>query len=91
MTVSVLIQPTGGQYSASLIGLPDLRCIRPSRDEAIAALQSELAQKVKAGELVNMDIPAVGVSGLAGRFADDPALGEICEEIYRERDADRSQ
>ena len=90
MTVSILIQPSNGQYAASLIGSPDLRCIRPSRDEALAALRSELAQKVKAGELVDLDISAVGVTGLAGRFADDPSLVEICNDIYRDRDADRS-
>jgi hypothetical protein len=88
MTVSILIQPSDGQYTASLIGSPELRCIRPSRDEALAALRSELAQKVRAGELVDLDISAVGVSGLAGRFADDPSLGDICQEIYRDRDAD---
>jgi hypothetical protein len=90
MTVPVLIQSTAGQFSASLVGSPGLCCIRPSRDEALAALQIELAEKMKSGELVNMDLPSVGVSGLAGRFADDPELDEIREGIYRQRDADRS-
>jgi len=90
MTVPVLIQSTNGQFSASLVGSPELHCIRPSKGEALAALQQELAQKMMAGELVNLELSAAGVSGLAGRFADDPTLREICDEIYRERDADRS-
>ncbi|MCE9556926.1 MAG: hypothetical protein K8T91_26560 [Planctomycetes bacterium] len=51
-------------------------------------MQNELAQKVAAGELVNIDLPPVGVSGLAGLFKDDPTLSEIIDDIYRERDAD---
>jgi len=89
MTFPVLVESTGGQFSASLVGSSDLRCVRPSREEALAALQSELALKIKAGELVNLDLRAVGVSGLAGRFASDPTLREIREQIYRERDADQ--
>lgn len=88
MTVSVFIESTGGQFCASVVGSPQLRCVRPSRAEAIAALQNELAQKVAAGELVNIDLPPVGVSGLAGLFKDDPTLSEIIDDIYRERDAD---
>jgi hypothetical protein len=91
MTVSVLVQQTDGQFCASLAGVPQLSCIRPSRVEAIAALQSELAQKVAAGELLNLDLQPLGVSGLAGKFADDSDLHDICNEIYRERDAERPQ
>lgn len=90
MTVPVLIQSTNGQFSASLVGSPELHCTGPSKSEALAALQQELAQKVRKGELVNLELTAAGVSGLAGRFADDPTLREICSEIYRERDAERS-
>jgi hypothetical protein len=90
MTFAVLIETTNGQFSASLAGSLELRCVRPSKDEAVAALQEELTEKIKAGELVNLELPTVGVSGLAGRFADDPTLREIRDEIYRQRDADRA-
>jgi hypothetical protein len=91
MTIPVLIQQTDGQFCASLVGSPDLRCVRPSRAEALAALQTELAQKVAADELVNLEIPPLGVSGLSGRFRDDPELHEICQEIYCERAAQKPQ
>jgi hypothetical protein len=90
MTFPVLIETANGQFSASLVGLSGLRCTRPSKDEAMAALEQELTAKIKAGELVNLEVPSVGVSGLAGRFADDPALREVRDEIYRLRDADRT-
>jgi hypothetical protein len=89
MSVSVFIQSTNGQFSASVVGAPELRCVGPSRDEAIAALQRELTAKISAGELVNLDVGAIGVSGLVGRFRDDPTLSEIRDQIYRDRDADR--
>jgi hypothetical protein len=91
MTVPVYVEQTDGQFCASLVGSPEMRCIRPSRAEAIAALQNELAQKIADGNLVNLEIQPLGVSGLAGRFQDDPELRDICDQIYRDRDADQPQ
>lgn len=88
MTVPVLIQQTDGQFTAKVAGSSELRCTRSSKDEALAALQRELAAKIKEGELVHLELSVQGITGLAGRFADDPALREICADIYRERDAD---
>jgi hypothetical protein len=90
MTVPVLIQSTNGQFSASLVGSPELHCVRPTKSEALAALQQELSQKMVAGELVHLELIPPGVSSLAGRFADDPTLREICGDIYRERDVSRA-
>jgi hypothetical protein len=89
MTVPILIEQTNGQFCASLVGSPELRFVRPSRAEAIAALQKELGKKIAAGELLNLEIQPLGASGLAGRFEHDPELREICDQIYRERDAQR--
>jgi hypothetical protein len=89
MTVQILVQPLNDQFSASLLGSPELQVIRPSKNEAIEALREALTQKVRAGEIVSIELGPIGVSGLAGRFADDPSLREICAEIYRQRDADR--
>jgi hypothetical protein len=44
---------------------------------------------VASGELVNLEIQPLGVSGLAGTFQDDPTLPEIRDEIYRQRDGQR--
>jgi hypothetical protein len=82
MTFPVLIQSTDGQFCASVAGSPDLRCVRPSREEALGALRSELTRRVAANELVDLEIQPLGVSGLAGQFQDDPALRDICEQIY---------
>src|SRR3954470_20741656 len=91
MTVPILVVETNGQYCASLIGSPELRCVRASRAEAVAALQGELAQKVADRELINLEIPPLGVSGLAGHFQGDAELRAINEQIYRERDTQKLQ
>jgi len=64
---------------------------RPSRAEAIAALRRELAAKVATGELLDLEVQPLGVSGVAGTFCDDEALREICDDIYLQRDASRPQ
>ena len=91
MTVPILIQSTAGQFSASLLGSPEFRSLGSTKEEAIAGLQQQLAQKMMDGEIVNLEVGETGISGLAGRFADDPSLRDICEEIYRDRDADRNR
>lgn len=91
MTVTVLVEQTNGEFSASLVGSPGFLVIRPTRAEAISALRHELAAKVAAGDLVDLELQPQGVSSLAGMFRDDPSLGDICEDIYRQRDAERPQ
>src|SRR5688572_19776183 len=91
MTIPVLVQQSNGQFSASLVGSPSIQAVRPSRAEAIAALQQELATKLAAGELLDLEVQPLGVSGLATTFHDDPALRGICDDIYRQRDAERPQ
>ena len=91
MTFTVLVEQSNGQFCASLVGSSALRVVRPSRVEAIAALQSELVAKVATGELLSLELQPLGVSGLAGSFRDDPTLRDIREEIYRQRDAERPE
>jgi hypothetical protein len=86
VTVPILIQQTDGQFYASLAGSSEISCVGATRVEAVAALQTELAQRVAAQELMDLEIQPLGVTGLAGRFHDDPTLREIRDEIYRERE-----
>ena len=60
MTVTVLVQQSDGQFSASLVGSSTLQVVRPSRGEAIAALERELAAKVATGELVDLEVRPIG-------------------------------
>lgn len=89
MTLPVLLEKTNGHFRASLAGSERLFAEGDSADAAIEALRSKIDVKRAAGELVDVNFPLAGVSGLAGTFADDPSLPEIVAEIYRQRDAER--
>jgi hypothetical protein len=89
MTFSILVEPYHGGFAARLVGEESTRLVRPTRDEALAARTVELQQRVGRGELLSVEIARSGVSAVAGKFADDPTLPEICAEIYAERDRQR--
>ena len=88
MTFPVLVEPCDGHFAAALVGAPTIRAVGPTRADALAALQSELAQRLARGELVSLEFAPTGVSGLAGKYQTDPTLREICTEAYRTRDAE---
>lgn len=88
MTFSVTVHPSNGQYEAALIGAPDVNATAATREEALAKLETAISKRLEKGELVQLEVPRRGLAGLFGKFRDDPTLREICEEAYRERDAD---
>jgi hypothetical protein len=88
MTLPVFVESHEGWFAASLAGAPDVRGVAPTREEAVAALESQLAERIAHGELLSLEVADSGIVGLAGRFADDPCLREICSEAYRARDAE---
>ena len=88
MSFPVVVQVSDGQFSAALVGVPELRVVRPTRDAAITALRAELEQRVEQGELISVDIAEIGLASLAGKYANDPTLHEIGRDAYQQRDAD---
>lgn len=88
MTFSVTVHPSNGQYEAALVGAPDVNATAPTREEALAKLETAISKRLEQGELVQLEVRRHGLAGLFGKFRDDPTLREICEEAYRERDAD---
>ncbi len=91
MTFPILIVPQEGQFAAALVGAPMWRVVGSTRGEAVAALKAEITGRLGAGELGTLEIDTLGVSGLAGKYADDPSLREICADAYAKRDADCPQ
>ena len=91
MTFSVLVEACDGQFAASLAGVPKVRVVGPTRSEAIDALKAEIEHRVALGELLALDIETIGVSNLAGKYEADPTLCKICDDAYRDRDADRGR
>lgn len=88
MTFPVLVEPRDGQFAASLVGAPDVCVGEPTRDQAITALKAELQQRIEHGELISLEVDAVSVSSLTGKYGDDPTLREIRDQAYQRRDAE---
>jgi predicted RNase H-like HicB family nuclease len=88
MTFPVLVQPTDGQFEASLVGAPDVRATAATRELALAALESAIESRLERGELVALEVRRRGLTGLFGKYQDDPTLREISDEAYQARDAD---
>jgi hypothetical protein len=88
MSFSVMVHPAAGAFEATLVGAPDVRATAATRTEALLALETVIEKRVQTGELVTLDIGRKGLSGLFGKYKDDPTLQDICDQAYRERDAD---
>ena len=86
MTCPIIVEPTNGQFAASLVGVPSARATAPTREMAIAALRAELDARIERGELLFIELAPAGVSTLAGSYSADPTLREICNRAYQERD-----
>jgi hypothetical protein len=89
MSFPIFIHQDNGQFTATLLGAPDVRVSAATRQQAIAQMQAALQQRLSAGELVFLDASATeGIMAAAGKYRDDPFLEDICDEIYRQRDAE---
>lgn len=89
MAFPILVQQTNGRFTATLTAVPAVSGVAETRSGALAALQPEVQSRLNSGELAVLKIECGGVSQLAGRFADDPTLREICADVYAARDAER--
>ena len=89
MTLPVHVVQTNGTFTASVLGDEKVRADGPTREAAREALRAELLRKKASGEIVWLTVEPVGVTDLAGIWADDPTLDDMVAEIYRQRDAER--
>lgn len=88
MSFPVFVQKDNGKFVATLAGSPEMRAEAPTREDALTQLRLALEKRLFAGELVFLEVPTEGIMAAAGSYRDDPFLLEICEQIYRERDAE---
>jgi len=88
MNFPVVVETIDGQFAASLAGVPSVRVVKPDRAEAISGLKAEIQHRVAVGELLSLEIDALSISSLAGKYSSDPTLDHICDEAYQLRDAD---
>ena len=88
MSLPVFIHQDDGHFVATLVGSPDVRVSAPTREEALAEIQTILQARVLHGDLVFVETPRQGIAAFAGKYRDDPSLTQIREDIYLARDAE---
>lgn len=88
MSFPVFVHQDNGHFVATLVGSPEVRVTAATRASAIAQMQTALEERFAQGELVFLEVPSDGFMSLAGKYKDDDSMTEICEEIYRQRDAE---
>ncbi len=87
MTFPILVEKTNGKFVATMAGNPKVHAESATREAAVAAVKSLITEQVASGELTTVEV-ALEAHPLFGKFADDPTLQDICDEIYRQRDAE---
>lgn len=88
-TVPVWVEEKDGAFVASVLGRPDLAATAPTGDLALASLRTVLAGPQARGRLVLLSLPASATPTLSAAEEAD-AWRELCEDIYRERDAQKA-
>ena len=93
MSLPMLVRPMNGHYQAMLYGSEVYLAEGPTREAAIAALETRLSKKESPEEWVTIEWPKAALSDFAGTVTGDEAEAwdEICREIYRERDAEKAR
>jgi hypothetical protein len=89
MTVPVWVEQKDGKFAASVFGVPQVRAEGATKEQAVAAVTAQLQSRMTAGEVVLVNVP----TPLPFRQVspeDAAAWRELCEEIYRERDAQKA-
>jgi hypothetical protein len=86
-TSPATVHPSNGEFAAALVGAPEVRATAGTREAALTALESVITERLDQGELVALEIRRRGLTGLFGKYRDDPTLRDICEQAYENRDA----
>jgi hypothetical protein len=91
MSFPISIESTEHGFCAFVPGDRSVSGEGATRQEAVSALRAEIQVRLAHGDLILVDIEPLGVTQLAGAWADDPTVPELVDEIYRLRDEDRQR
>ena len=88
MTYRVLLRnnPTNG-YTATALAWPDCVVEAPTREEALAGIESAIRELLSTAEIVEIDVPGTGPTEQMtqhkgfGMFRDDPTFAEFVKEV----------
>jgi hypothetical protein len=82
-----IIQEPDGQFTARLLGEPDLYATATTAEEAVEQLRARLQEEVNWGRLLAIELPRQNPAlRWAGHAKDDPEFEEYLEEIRKYRE-----
>jgi hypothetical protein len=79
-----------GQFTAEVVGVPELRTTATNRDEAIERIRAMISDWIAAGQLIAVEVPAPNplLHFSEHLDPDDPLEREFVEELARIRRED---
>lgn len=90
MTYPVVVEQADHGYDAAVLGWPQVRATASTREAALAAVRAALRERLRQADVVMIDPDAEDPwQELAGKYAGDESLREICEEAYSARDREK--
>jgi hypothetical protein len=76
-----------GQFTAEILGAPDIRATAATREQAIEQVRTLLQQQVNLGSIASIEIPRQHpIAKRAGYAKDDPDFDLYLEEIRKFRE-----
>jgi hypothetical protein len=90
MTVPVWVEQSNGKFTATVLGAPQVKAEGATKEQAVAAVTAQLRDRVTTGEVVLVDVPPAPLPFRQVSPEEAAAWRELCEEIYRERDAQKA-
>ena len=86
--VVVRTEPTG-QFTAQVVGIPEVRATSASRDEALQQVGAMLAQRLASGQLTPLTVPREELlRNWPGHDPADPLEQEFLADLERSRQED---
>jgi hypothetical protein len=84
---------SSGQFTAQVVGLPELRATAPTRAEALEQIRAMLTEWLATGHLMSIEVPRPNpLLHFAGHLdPHDPLEQEFVEELARRRREDLDQ
>jgi hypothetical protein len=89
MTFPIWVEQINGKFTATVIGAPQVTADGATKEQAVGAVTAQLRTRVTAGEVVLVDVPTPFPFGQVPP-EDAAAWRELCDDIYRERDAQKA-
>ncbi|AWM41695.1 hypothetical protein GobsT_72160 [Gemmata obscuriglobus] len=87
MTFPIFVTQSNGTFTASVLGDPRVASEGATKEQAVSAVTAQLQSRMTAGEVVLVTVPPPAPDESPDKAQ---AWRELCDEIYRERDAQKA-